>query len=238
VDIAILLLVLLAVVASFAVSASAGFGGSLILVPALALLLGSKSGVALAALLLAGNNVMKVVAYRRSMPYRRAAPIIAMMVVATAIGAALFVAAPERVVTGAVIVTFALTFLAERIDLKGLRRFGAPILALASGATSGFSGTSGPLKGLAMRTLQLDRVHLVGALSLGSLVGDATKASIFAEAGLISRNGFYFAIAAIPLMIGSTYLGRRINSRVSELGFTRLFWAVMAGYTTRLLVTM
>ena len=46
--------VLLSGAASFFVSASAGMGGSLVLVPVLALSLGTKEGIALAALLLAG----------------------------------------------------------------------------------------------------------------------------------------------------------------------------------------
>ena len=69
-------LTLVAVAASFAVSASAGLGGSLILVPTLALVLGTKEGVAMAALLLAGNNVVKVIAYRRSLPFRSAAVVV------------------------------------------------------------------------------------------------------------------------------------------------------------------
>ena len=48
---------LIACFLSFALSASAGLGGSLILVPALVLILGAREGMALAALLLAGNNV-------------------------------------------------------------------------------------------------------------------------------------------------------------------------------------
>ena len=61
-------LALVAILASFTLSASAGLGGSLILVPTLALILGTKQGVALAALLLACNNVVKVVAYRGPIP--------------------------------------------------------------------------------------------------------------------------------------------------------------------------
>jgi len=52
----VMALTLSAILASFTLSASAGLGGSLILVPALALVLGTKEGVALAALLLAGNT--------------------------------------------------------------------------------------------------------------------------------------------------------------------------------------
>lgn len=229
--------VLFAVVASFTVSAAAGFGGSLILVPALALVLGTKEGVALAALLLAANNVVKVVAYRTTLPFRRATLVILLVAIGTAAGAIALVAAPERIVTVAVLVGFAITFVIERIDLTRLRRVGAPLLALASGATSGFSGTSGPLKGLAVRSLNLDRQHLVGALSLTSLVGDLTKTAIWTEAALISADGYLLALATTPLMLGATLLGRQFNTRVGERGFSGLFWTVMAGYTARLLTT-
>lgn len=233
-DSAIVVAVLFAVAVAFTVSASAGFGGSLILVPALALVLGTKSGTALAALLLAANNVVKVWAYRKTMPWRRAALVAVLVAAGAAAGAILFVAAPESVVTIAVIVTFALAFLAERFDLSRLRRFGAPVLAFGSGLTSGFAGTSGPLKGLAVRSLDLDRRHLVGGLSLASLVGDVTKTAIWTEAGLVPAGGYLLALAAVPLMFAATLLGRRVNSRLGERGFSGLFWLVMAGYTARL----
>lgn len=227
-------LVLVAVVAAFVVSASAGFGGSLILVPTLALLLGTKHGAALAALLLAANNVVKVLAYRRTVPWRRAAVVVVMTAVGAAVGAFALVAASERVVTIAVIVSFVLAFAAERLDLSRLRRLGAPLLAFGSGATSGFSGTSGPLKGLAVRGFDLDRQHLVGALSLVSLAGDVTKTAIWTEAGLITSDGYLLALAAVPLMLLATAAGKRLNGRIGERGFTGLFWLVMVGYTARL----
>jgi uncharacterized membrane protein YfcA len=235
VDSITLVAVLVAVAAAFTVSASAGFGGSLILVPALALVLGTKPGTALAALLLAANNVVKVWAYRETIPWRRSALVVVLVAAGAAVGAVLFVAAPDKVVAIAVIVTFALAFVAERFDLSRLRRsVGAPLLAFGSGATSGFAGTSGPLKGLAVRSLDLDRRHLVGALSLASLVGDLTKTAIWTEAELITADGYVLALAAVPLMVLATLLGRHLNSRLGERGFSGLFWLVMAGYTARL----
>lgn len=227
--------VLLAVTVAFAVSASAGFGGSLILVPTLALMLGTKSGAALAALLLAANNVVKVLAYRKTLPFRKSAVVVILVGIGAAVGAILLIAAPERVVTIAVILSFGLAFLAERLDLTRLRRFGSPVLALGSGATSGFSGTSGPLKGLAVRLLNLDRLHTVGALSLASLVGDVTKTVIWTEASLIGTDGYLLALACVPLMLGATFLGRHVNQHIGERGYAGLFWMVMVGYTARLL---
>ena len=109
------------------------------------------------------------------------------------------------------------------------------------GSLSGFSGTSGPLKGLAVRSLELDRQHVVGALSLVSLVGDATKTAIWADSGLITSgasHGHFMALAAVPLMLVATFSGRRhrrLNYCISERAYTGLFWTVMIGYTARLL---
>ena len=129
-------------------------------------------------------------------------------------------------------------FLAERLQLgERLRGYGADPLAFTSGATSGFSGTSGPLKGVAFRSLWLVRAHLVGGLSLASLAGDAVKTSVFAEAQLISTAGYQLAVVAVPLMVAASLAGRRINRSLGERGFARLFWAVMLGYTARLLLS-
>lgn len=234
-DLFVAVLTLVAVAAAFAVSASAGLGGSLILVPTLALVLGTKEGVALAALLLAGNNVVKVIAYRRTLPFQKAAVVIGLVALGAAIGARLLVSSPEDLVTVAVIISFVLALIAERMDLSRLRTAGGPILAFGAGATSGFSGTSGPLKGMAIRQLDLDRAHFVGAASLASLAGDATKAAVFAEAQLLDGRSVLLAILAIPLMVVATFTGRKINQSIGERGYSVLFWTVMAGYTARLL---
>lgn len=225
---------LVAVAVSFTVSASAGLGGSLILVPTLALVLGTKEGVALAALLLALNNVVKVLAYRKTLPLKKAAVVIILVAVGAAIGARLLVAAPEGIVTIAVIVSFGLALIAERLDLSRLRAVGGPVLSFGSGATSGFSGTSGPLKGMAIRQLDLDRAHFVGAASLASFAGDAAKTAVFAEAQLLGSYSVLIALLAVPLMLLATFTGKNINYSIGEQGYTVLFWVVMGGYTLRL----
>lgn len=230
----VIFFVLVAVVLAFAISASAGFGGSLILVPALALVLGTKPGTALAALLLAANNVVKVIAYRESLPLRKATLVVVLVGIGAALGALLLVAASERAVAVAVVVGFVVAFTVERLDLTRLRRLGAPVLAFASGATSGFSGTSGPLKGLALRNLELDRFHLVGGLSIASLAGDAVKTGIWTDAALLDGGSYVLAAACVPLMVGATLFGQRLNRTIGERSFAGLFWIVMAGYTTRL----
>ena len=89
---------------------------------------------------------------------------------------------------------------------------------------------------MAIRQLDLDRMHFVGAASLASLVGDVTKTAVFAEADLLSGSAWLLTLLAVPLMIVSTYGGRRINHAIGERGYSLLFWSVMAGYTVRLVV--
>lgn len=233
-DVVVALGVLVLVYASFTVSASAGLGGSLLLVPTLALYLGSKEGVALAALLLASNNVAKIVAYRKTLPFRAAAGITLLIVIGAAIGSTLLVRAPTTAVTVGVVAMFVLSLVAERFQIRPVRTGLAPFLGFISGASSGFSGTSGPLKGVAIRNLDLDRRHFVGAASLASFAGDATKTAIFAEGSLLGTNSVLMAVAAVPLMGLGTWSGSRLNERVGEHMFAALFWTVMGGYSVRL----
>ncbi|HSH10773.1 MAG TPA: TSUP family transporter [Ilumatobacter sp.] len=237
-DILTAVVVLALVYASFVVSASAGLGGSLLLVPTLALLLGSKEGVALAALLLAGNNVMKVIAYRRTLPFRAAAWIAVLVVIGAAIGSTVLVNAPEVAVTVGIVAMFIASMFSERFEARRVRAGLGPVLAFASGASSGFSGTSGPLKGVAIRNLALDRRHFVGAASLVSFAGDATKTAIYSDAGLLGRGSVLTAVAAVPLMAMGTWTGSLLNRRAGERTFAVLFWSVMGGYTVRLFVLL
>lgn len=229
---------LIAAVASFTLSASAGLGGSLLLVPSLSLVLGPKQGVALAALLLAGNNVLKTAFYRRTIPWKAALGVLVLTMIGAFLGANLLVRLPDVVVAVAVVVAIGLALAFEVRKVEWRSTITSPVLALFSGATSGFSGTSGPLKGVAIRNLGLDRQHFVGAASLVSLGGDLTKAAVFAKAGLLDSTSLWIAVAAVPLMIVGSLSGRRLNFAISEAAFFTLFWVVMAGYVVRILFRM
>jgi uncharacterized membrane protein YfcA len=222
---------------AFTLSASAGLGGSLVLIPILVLFLGAKQGVALAALLLAANNIAKVIAYRQTIPWQAAAGVIVLTMAGAWLGASLLVAVDEIWVQFGVAAAIAMTLIAERATWRRLQNLSAPILACLAGTTSGFSGTSGPLKGVALRNLRLSRQYLVGAASAVSLAGDVTKAAVFLHASLLSAELFWLFAAAIPLIPLATLLGRRINRRMGERAYSGLFWTVMAGYTVRLLGT-
>ena len=230
----LMILLLLAVPAAFMFSSAAGLGGSLILVPVLAAMLGTKEGVALAALLLAANNLVKLGAYRKTLPLRAAGMIAIAVMLGAALGAGLMVSAPESWVTAMVLTMILATFVADFLPMGATRTRWAGVLAFSSGATSGFSGTSGPLKGVAIRSLGLQRQYFVGAAAIVSVVGDLTKASVFSHSGLLDKGDLLLAALLLPVMITATLAGRGINQRIGERGYAVLFWAAMAGYTGRL----
>ena len=239
-----LVAVLVAVAVAFFVSASAGLGGSLVLVPALSVALGTKEGVALSALLLGANNLVKVLLYRQSLPWRRSAVLVVCTVAGAAVGARLLVGASERLVTIAVITSFVVALATERVgdhrrsvpDGTQPARALAGAYAVGSGATSGFSGTSGPLKGIAVRSLRVDRFHTVGAAALVSAAGDLTKSAVYADAQLLGPMSYRLMIALVPLMLVASMAGRRWNGTIGERGYERLFWIVIGGYAVRLVV--
>ncbi len=232
-----IVLALLVAALSFLISAWAGLGGSLLLVPMLSLLLGPKQGVAAAALLLGINNISKTIAYRKTVPLRASFWVLIFNTLGTILGAGLLVVAPDDWVSMVIIVVFGVTFLTEHFQVTRLKQIAAPLLAFFAGATSGFSGTSGPLKGIALRALQLDRLHFVGAASVVSMVGDLTKATVFAEASLLDGTAWPFVVVSVPLMGLATLLGRRFNRSLGEHVHKIAFWTVMGGYSLRLLLS-
>ncbi len=221
---------------SFTLSASAGLGGSLILVPAMSLILGPKEGIAVAALLLGINNIFKVFAYRQTLSIKAASGILLLTMLGAALGASLMVAAPERWVEIAIVISVTFSFLVESQKWVAVRRIMALIFAFSAGATSGFSGTSGPLKGTALRSLDLERMYFVGAASTVSLAGDAVKASIFIKASLVNATSLMILLSAVVVMPFAVYLGRFINEKIGERSYAALFWTVMTGYTIRLIL--
>ena len=230
-------LVLLATFSALFISSIAGYGGSLILVPALGAILGVKQGVALSALLLGWNNVFKVVAYRHTLALRRGWLLVVVTTIGVWFGAQLLIEAPDRAVIWLVVATTGLSLLAELAHVERITRVqgytAAPVM-LASGVLSGVSGTSGPLKGISVRSLRLPRLEHVGLASSVSLVADALKVELFATAGIFQNLDLTVVLLALPVMPVAAWIGRHVNERMDESAFRWIFWTVVGGYTLRM----
>ncbi len=230
-------LVLAATFTSLFISSIAGYGGSLVLVPALGAVLGPKEGVALAALLLGWNNVFKVIAYRHTLALREGWRLLVVTALGVWFGATLLISAPDGLVVWAIIATTLVTLAVElRADERLLlaRRHAAVPTMAASAVLSGVSGTSGPLKGISVRSMGLPRLEHVGLASCVSLVADALKVELFHTAGLFHGVDLSTIFIALPVMPIGAWIGRSVNRRVGEEAFRWIFWSVVGGYTLRM----
>jgi len=229
--------ILVVVLSACLVSSIAGYGGSLVLVPALAAVMEPKVGIAFAALILGWNNVFKVVAYRRTLALREGWPLLIVTLAGVFVGTRLLIVAPDNLVIGLIIGVTASALLIDVVAGERVRRAqrhaAAPTMAAAS-LLSGVSGSSGPLKGVAVRSLQLPRLEHVGLASAISLVGDALKVELFHEAGLLADVNMTVLAVALPMMPLGAWLGRTINERIDEQAFRWVFWTVVGGYTLRM----
>ncbi len=230
-------LILAATFVSLFISAVAGYGGSLVLVPTLAAIMGPREGIAFAALLLAGNNVCKVVAYRKTLALRQGWPLIAVTAVGVSVGARLLVASSDRLIVWTIVAVTIATLVVELVAgetvLRHRRHMAVPAMAAAS-MLSGVSGSSGPLKGIAIRSLGLARLEHVGVAASVSLVADVLKVEFFASAGLLADVDVRTVALALPMMPVSAWVGREVNRRVDESAFRWIFWTVVGGYTMRM----
>ncbi len=227
------LIALVVIFAAFTLSATAGMGGSLIMVPGLVLILGAKQGIALSALLLATNNVGKVIAYRQTIPWRKVVIIVAVTIVGSYLGVKLLIDLNDDFIYAVIVISMLVSFAFEKKSLVAANKALSPVFAFFSGGLSGISGTSGPLKGVALRALNLERMYLVGAASVVSLTGDAVKSVVFIQEKIITGEHHMLYLLALPVIPVAVYLGRHINREVGEKIFAGLFWIVMAGYAFR-----
>ncbi|MGI9031587.1 MAG: sulfite exporter TauE/SafE family protein [Ilumatobacteraceae bacterium] len=230
-------LILAVTFVSLFLSSVAGYGGSLVLVPALAAIIGPKEGVALAALLLGWNNVFKVIAYRKTLALRQGWPLLIVTALGVWIGATLFLGLSSEVIVWAIVAVTVLSLVVELVgghDGLRLRRHAAIPAMAASSVLSGVSGSSGPLKGISIRSLNLPRLEHVGVAASVSLVADALKVELFASAGLLRDVPLETLLIALPVMPVGAWLGRALNRRMSEDAFRWVFWTVVGGYTMRM----
>ena len=100
-------------------------------------------------------------AYYRTIPVKAAAGVVLSTILGAGLGAKLLVDAPEQWVHLVVIAIFIFTFFVEFKEWNTVKRGSSLLFAFFTGATSGFSGTSGPLKGVSLRNLNLDRFFIL-----------------------------------------------------------------------------
>ncbi|MEJ7737900.1 MAG: sulfite exporter TauE/SafE family protein [Chitinophagaceae bacterium] len=219
---------------SFLVSASCGMGGSLILIPALTLLFGIKESIIISSILLGLNNLVKVIFFRQYIRFRPILWIMLFIFAGAGIGAVLLLSINEKVVAVILLVHVIFSFFFQRNQHYEIRKKISWLIAFTAGLFSGIAGTSGPLKGIALKCNVFEKLELVAAASIISLVSDSTKSIIYLTRYSPEKFPTEILLFSIIVMPIATGLGKKLNQRLSQTAYDALFYCVLSGYVVRL----
>ncbi|MGZ3722505.1 MAG: TSUP family transporter, partial [Bdellovibrionales bacterium] len=156
-----------------------GFGSSTFFVPSAVLFESFKFVLALTAILHCFGNLFRVLIFRDHFDLRIFLQLVLPSVIFTGIGAALTVYFPPHdleFTLGIVLMIIALIFLFHRAAEKHIPKWLAVILSGISGFTTGFVGTGGAIRGIALAALHIEKNSFVAVSSAIDIGGDFLRA--------------------------------------------------------------
>jgi uncharacterized membrane protein YfcA len=217
----------LASVAAFGVavlSAVAGFGGGVLLLPVFTVLFGLRAAVPMLTVTQLSSNASRVWLNRGELRWR--------MVRAFALGAV-----PGAVLGGVVLASAPLAVLKRVLGvfLIGVvvwRRVGRPPrppsdavftgVGAASGVGSALLGSVGPLTAPFFLAAGLTRAAYVGTEAASALTMHLTKIATYGAGDLLTRTVLLYGIALTPATLAGAWTGKRIVDRIDDRTFVRL----------------
>jgi len=232
------LLLLLGAFAAAVVSGSAGFGGALLLLPFLTLVVGAKEAVPLLTLAQLVGNLSRAGFGFGQIRWRPVALFLAGAVPAAVIGALSFVRLDRALVTrgiGAVILIMVVLRLSGRLDFRPSVRllvFGGAV----TGLLSGLAGSAGPLGAAIFLSLGLPPVSYIASEATTALAMHAVKMGVYG-AQMSLDGGFWLLGAALgAVMVLGTWAAKRLIERVSRRAFERYVAALLAVISLYMLI--
>ena len=207
------------------VSGAAGFGGALLLLPVLALMLGGKAAVPILTVAqLRIGNLSRAGFGWREIQWRPALLFSAGAVPASIIGARLFVDLPQALILR-LIGVFLVGIVVLRHTTLGRRKVPESFLA-PTGAGVGFlsavTGSAGPLGAAGFLGLQLPPQAYVASEAVTAVLMHLTKTLTYSRYAAMTSGDLLNGIAlSVPLVFGS-WTGRKLMDRMPEKGFALL----------------
>lgn len=162
--------------------------------------------------------------------------------VGSVVGAHLLkVASPTivRVLMGTIALSFAGlegVRLVRRRPLRAGRRWVAWSLSLAGGLASTLTNIGGTVVSAAMLGESLTQSVYVGTLNAVMLAMGIFKVGLFSLEGLIHLRGFMAALPSIPAVVLGSWIGKRLNQKLSPGTFRWILVAVIGASSVLLLV--
>ncbi|MGW2618142.1 sulfite exporter TauE/SafE family protein [Streptomyces sp. NPDC001500] len=199
-----------------ALSAIAGFGGGVLLLPVFVAVLGARDAVAvLTVAQLAGNGSR--VWFNRHEVDRRLVGVFALGAVpAAAVGALLFATAPLPALTRAVGVFLLLMVAWRRWKPRAARLddTGFAVVGAASGFGSALVGSVGPLVAPFFLARGLLKGAYIGTEAAAAVVMHLTKLVVFGAAAVLTASSGLIGLALAPAATTGAWVGKRAVDRL------------------------
>ena len=234
------LLVALMALAAGTLAAVAGFGGAVVLLPALVWAVGVRDAVPILTVAQLVGNGARVWFNRRELDLRVAGWFALGAVPLAALGGVAFAVAPAPALRRA-LGAFLLLTVAFRHTALGRRarlgRRGFLGLGAASGFLSALVGTVGPLAAPFFLSYGLVRGAYIGTEALTAVTMHAVKLGVYGGYALLGLRTALTGLAVGAVLLLGAALGKRLLDRVPERIFPRLVEAVLLVGGLHLLLT-
>jgi uncharacterized membrane protein YfcA len=220
----------LVVVAAFAVRGGAGFGGGVIAIPLLALVLPLQLIVPLMTALNFMASIGHGVRHRRLIQWGDMMRLMPSALLGIGLGLYLFAVVDARPLSRALGV-FVILYALYAFSIAGrppqvAERWMKP-LAAAMGATAGlvgtlFGGAAGPLFVIYLNARRLDKNQFRATITAIMVCMSVVRIGGYASLGFLDWGGLKYLVVAIPMMWLGGYLGNRLVRRINQQWFDRV----------------
>lgn len=211
------------------ISGAVGFGGALLLLPALVYVIGPRSAVPVLTIAQLLGNLSRAGFGWDEIRWRPVLRFGAGAVPASLLGSMLFVALPPGWISR-LIGAFLLVVVALRHTRLGQRTVPQGFLPLAGsvvGLLSALAGSAGPLGAVVFLGLRLPATAYVATEAMSAVVMHLTKSLAYGRYAAMTLRDLTGGMALGGAMVLGSWTGRRLIERLSEKWFGRLVEALL-----------
>jgi uncharacterized membrane protein YfcA len=200
-----------------------GFGSSTFFVPTALLLESFKFVLALTAILHCFGNLFRVLIFREKFEKKIFFLLVIPSIAFTGIGALLtahFSGTWLVRVLGAVLIFFSIITLFKKIKIQS--KSGAVVLSAISGFSTGFVGTGGAIRGVALAALQLPKNSFVFVSSAIDIGGDFLRAFIYIRNGFMDWNQWFYIPFLLVAAFAGAHVGKLLLGKINQTQFEKI----------------
>lgn len=206
-------------------SASVGFGSSLILLPLAALLLPVKKAIAIVVIFFIVNNLTKVIVFYRHINWKIALLQWVLGLPLVIVGALFMVNISTDIiekVLGIITVAFVISQflrLSEKFELNNIQ---IAIFGGINGFLGGLIGAASVIRAAVFTHIKLKKEAFVATLAISGLLIDSVKTIIYSRFELITLNDLPLVVGLMVLAFIGTMIGKEVLKKINP----KLFWRI------------